>query len=201
MWNWDEQIYKTWEEAGIVFSNKPAAGSGYIMPDGRFINADENISSPVSSQRVHPSLDRYIRDKGLIDEHDHYNNPHHSLTYMYRAITINFGDKFDFETAYFEISSIEPTAAQYNSLIDWFYFLMAGRVRTVNFGCGRIDRLWRFPYKVYDFISPENENGWTPEAIVKDLKNLYVKLKDELLDIKTVLTQEMQKQGNNPGRR
>ena len=201
MYEWTEEIHKKWEAEGIIFSNTPMVGSGYIMPDGSFIHADKNLIFPDPSRRVHPSLDNYIIAKGLVDKVDKYNFPKHLLTYTYGAITINFGDKFDFETAYFEISGIEPTAVQYNSLLDWLYFLMSKKLNTVQFGNGRLDRLWRFPYKIYDFISPENENGWTPEAIIKDLKRCYAKLRDEHADIKDIIKQEMIAQGNIPGRR
>ena len=163
-------IYNLLKNANITFTNNVPNGISFIMEDGKFLDVesskdvilDQEQNYEIGHKINHSTFENYLYRVGLINKTDIK-----SLVLTDNAIAINDGSNYACEAAYFNLPQNEPTTAQYNSLADWLTQL-----------CGKCDIVQleerrKKMIKVYRLISLENEQAYTPEEIIQDIKRMY----------------------------
>lgn len=162
-------LYENLKEKNITFSNAIPRGASYIMGDGLFLDLLASKEKVVAKERAdksyvtHPQFVDYLVRVGLIDK-----RCEKPLLDSDNAIAINDGTNYIKEAAYICLPFIEPSAEQYESLLNWLTNLMSispvVQIETKN----------KVPVIIYDFVSLENDNGWTPEKIIENIMQMYV---------------------------
>lgn len=139
----------------VKYSKSPAKNGGYILTNGNFINFSEQESSCFVTHsyfgRVFLQSRRY---KSLIETDS-------AIAFNDAVVKM---DAFKQERAYIDIPKQEPTKEQYESLLKWLYHaLCVSKTIDIN-GLGFVS---------FEFISKDNEEGYTPEQIIKEIKKIY----------------------------
>lgn len=160
-------LYNELKQRNITFVNNPPRFASYIMEDGKYLDID--TSRNVMCGRINPNtkithapLDVYCKEQGLVEE-----QLHKTLVKTDNAIAINDGTNFAFETAYFILPEQEPTNAQYTSLLQWLDSILTVTNQV------QIEDDMKHRLYLYDLVSLENDNGYTPEQIIQDIKRMY----------------------------
>ena len=161
-------LYDELKQRHLTFVNNPPAPVSYIMQDGKYLDLDtsrnvicETVNN--STKVTHRVLDVYCKTQGLVEQ-----QLDKTLVKTDNAIALNDGTNFAFETAYFILPKQEPTNEQYDSLLQWLDSILA-KTNKVQIEDDRKQRLY-----LYDLVSLENDNGYTPEQIIQDVKRMYV---------------------------
>ena len=133
-------------------------GSSYILKDGQFLNI-----SVIHSQ-FETKLTDLLGEKKRID-----------IIKRYSAIKINDGSNFKWENAYACLPNEPITKEQEKSLLDFFYILIERNIHKVYIAYEIIDAKDMHNAKEYSFKSINNDDGYFPEDIIKEIKKLYYK--------------------------
>lgn len=162
-------LYENLKEKNISFSDAIPKGASYIMGDGLFLDLLASKEIVVAKERAdktyvtHPQFVDYLVRAGLIDK-----RCEKPLLDSDNAIAINDGTNYIKEAAYICLPFIEPSTEQFESLLNWLTNLMSispvVQIETKN----------KVPVIIYDFVSLENDNGWTPEKIIENIKQMYI---------------------------
>lgn len=163
-------IYNLLKNANITFTNNVPNGISFIMEDGKFLDVESSRGIILDQENHyeseikinHSTFEGFLYRIGLINEQNIK-----SLVLTDNAIAINDGSNYACEAAYLNLPQNEPTTAQYNSLADWLTHL-----------CGKCDIVQleerrKKLIKVYNLISVNNEQAYTPEEIIQDIKRMY----------------------------
>lgn len=159
--------YQILKDRGLTFDDTPQVGAAYIMNDGKFLSITNNKNilqehpSP-TKKCVHYDLDFFLFKEGILPE-----KRVRVLLDSDNAIRLNDGTNFIQESAYMSLPVLEPSAEQYLSLLAWLDYVMTIS-KTIQIEDGNKQKL-----KVYEFVSLENENGWTSDNIINDIKRIY----------------------------
>lgn len=154
-------LYKKLKDLGFKFSSSFSKGASYIMPDGKFLNIEENrdvLDLEPGDISCHPQLDVFVLEKGLIPKNSLINRV---LCETDNAIRLNDGTNLSNEVI-IGLPKNKPTEDQYKSLINWLYNLMTIRT-SISVGDERSSNV----FKEYNF------KEYFPEDIVKKIKNYY----------------------------
>ena len=139
----------------ITYSTEPTSYGGYILTDGRFINFKEQQIGTID-----------FVTHFTFDFHELHNNRERCLVECDNAIAFNDAvvkrDLLKQERAYIQLPAREPTKEQYESLLKWLYHTLYVS-ETIDIH-GRGFRLVSF-----QFISKDNDEGYTPEQIIKEI--------------------------------
>ena len=160
------KLYNKLKELGFKFTMNPPTGSVYLMPTGEFLDIDAHkdiLGLPEYARAVHGSLDQYLLDLGLIENSETLSR---ALCETDNAVRLNDGTLFKVEV----LVGLPPkqlTPAQYTSLENWLYSIMY-KSDGVFIG-DEINSNGVY----YKFASIKNLDGYTPEDIIKKIKNFY----------------------------
>lgn len=176
------------EEAGFEFTDDYFRGSGFLFPDGKYLNlaSDTNRSALNEfASRVgcvaHHQLDRYIKDHGLVPQAElegiiGYN---HTLKKPYficalqdrivehtdNAIVVNDGTNYRWENCYIDLNVFaRPTEAQFKKLELWIDNIIYSQAPKLDIGFGAAVTSYRI-----------GDEGFTTDEIIKEIKKLYRK--------------------------
>ena len=179
---WTEETRKAWQDAGIIFSNIPTSGSTYIMPDGSFINLQENFPK-LGVDSMHGQLNTILLAHKFVSGPTKFTDrAFHLVNNAFDVISANTGVQATDFFPYFDLGMEEPTPQQYASLLNWLHYVMAtvpwDKPLQIVFWEG-LANIWGVTHKTYQFIAPENENGYLPEDIIKEIKLGYAKAREK----------------------
>ena len=138
------------------------------MLDGHFLDLFASKDIVIAPERAdkrfvtHPQFVDYLVRVGLLDRR--YEKP---LLDTDNAIAINDGTNYIKEAAYICLPPIQPTSPQYEALLNWLTYVM-----TIS-PTVQIETKGKVLIQIYAFVSANNENGFTPEEIIKDIKRMY----------------------------
>jgi hypothetical protein len=169
------------EEAGIVFSDDYARGSGFLFPDGKFL-CMVNQTDPFFERSVvaHHIMDDYIADKGMLGWDDYRNvqefnhikpQPKFQIALQTRvlehtdgAITLNDGTNYNWENCYIDLPPLKPVSQQqYDALLRWLDDKILSGTRTrLDVGMGVRQ------------TSIEFKEGMISEDIIKEIKRFAI---------------------------
>ena len=174
------------EEAGFEFTDNFFRGSGFLFPDGMYLNLASDVNrSALDTYKVgcvaHHHLDSYIKDHGLIsaDEYNRIIEYNHTLKKPYficalqdrivehtdNAIVVNDGTNYIWENCYIDLNVFErPTEAQLKQLEMWIDNVIYSQAPKLDIGFGEHIT----SYEIGD-------EGYTTDEIIKEIKKLYRK--------------------------
>ena len=161
-------LYNELKQRNITFVNNPPRCASYIMEDGKYLDINASMSIMFDNANrnnsivTHAPIDVYCKEQDLVEE-----QLHKTLVKTDNAIAINDGTNFAFETAYFILPEQEPTNEQYAALLQWLDSILT-ITNQVQIEDDMKHRLY-----LYDLVSLENDNGYTPEQIIQDVKRMY----------------------------
>ncbi len=167
-------LYNAMQDLGLVFINKVAKGASYIMQDGLFLDLFASKDIVIAPERAdkrfvtHPQFVDYLVRVGLLDRR--YEKP---LLDSDNAIAINDGTNYIKEAAYICLPPNPLASPQYEALLNWLTYVM-----TIS-PTVQIETKGKIPIRIYPFASVNNENGFTPEDIIKDIKRMYNQEEEE----------------------
>lgn len=176
------------EEAGFEFTDTYFRGSGFLFPDGKYLNLASDTNRSALKEFVgkvgcvaHHQLDRYIRDHNLIsqDEYDEIRGYNLTLKKPYficalqdrivehtdNAIVVNDGTNYRWENCYIDLNVFaRPTEAQFKQLEMWIDNIIYSQAPKLDIGFGEHIT----SYEIGD-------EGYTTDEIIKEIKKLYRK--------------------------
>lgn len=150
------------KKIGIVFTDTVPKGSSYIMSDGKFVDLNVSQLYPKYKIKYHEEFDRQL---GRL-----INKIRYQFQEKENAIRINDGSNFKWEMAYISLPKKKITTKQEISLINFMYTLMEYKVPQVYIGNEKYDPVKPTPIKIYDFLTLNNESGYLPEDIIKEIR-------------------------------
>lgn len=183
-------IYDKLKSLGFIFQDTPSSGSGYIMPDGKFMGMRENshmfTDRPYQVKKLdiylHPDLKFYLQQRDLLDiDKTKGDEENRVLMDSDNAIRICDGENFGYETAYVVLPNKQISYEQQKSLVDWLYHIMdLNKQRFVTFYLDhgsfvlkdfKQGKFYKYYFKKYD--TPETFEAYFPEEIVKDIIRIF----------------------------
>lgn len=160
-------LRRTLEEKGLTFVNEPYKNAGYVFCDGSFLSIHKNrylLSNGFNQDAFHGDLLWFMLQNDIIKKRDA------TILQDNNLVRVNTGDYVrNNEKTYIDLPEKEISSRQYKFLKEWLYFvfldLKKANVKISLYGTDKLN--------TYDFVSPQNENGYTPEQIIKEIKRLY----------------------------
>ena len=153
---------------GIVFDTMPSTGGGYIFRNGYFLNLNKNahmlpqlFAECKQVGNIHALLDTFIRYKSLVEKPDTWRQDS-------EVIIIRDTSYWTWEMTYIWLPDKPLSVAQEESLMNWLVFI-SGKINKVQCMIEKT-KVW-----FYDLFSPNNQDGITPEEIIKDIRRRYRK--------------------------
>lgn len=162
-------------KVGVIFSDTFEKGASFLLEDGTFLNIWNQNIEDLTSNSPHVVLDRFIRNKKLIDDEDanciYQENKkikrqilqERILRYTDNACTLQDGTKWLWEEKYIDLPEIQPKGKQLEQLtlyIDYLHYYLTNKKR-IHIYLG---------LKVKTF----NIDDDTTDEIIKEMKKMYV---------------------------
>jgi hypothetical protein len=149
----------------MVFTNDIPCGASYIMNDGKYFDLPASSIILIGKKSLvvyHCFVDIYVHKEKLYDEY-------HSkiLVLTDNAIAINDGEIMPNDIPYLIMPEELPSNAQFESLLNWLSHVSEqNKFILVKNRDGK-------DIGTYYFQTINNENGYLPEDIIKEIKKNY----------------------------